>query len=148
MSRVKVNLPASFQFSANYTVRVSDLNYGNHLGNDRLLSILHQARIDFISHLCNGSELDFFGVSLIMADVVINYQNEAFLNDLIPIDMALANPTKAGFDLYYKVSCENKNIAAAKAGMVCFDYNERKIVTIPDKLLAIIPDNNACVSIK
>ena len=94
MSRVKVNLPASFQFSANYTVRVSDLNYGNHLGNDRLLSILHQARIDFISHLCNGSELDFFGVSLIMADVVINYQNEAFLNDLLTIDMALANPTR------------------------------------------------------
>ena len=33
MGRVKLELPETFSFSTELTVRVTDLNYGGHLGN-------------------------------------------------------------------------------------------------------------------
>ncbi|MGB0167367.1 MAG: thioesterase, partial [Luteibaculum sp.] len=68
MGRIKIELPPKFQFGTEITVRVGDLNYGNHLGNDSLLALLHQARVEYIKFLGAQSELDFFGSSLIMAD--------------------------------------------------------------------------------
>ncbi|WP_255669390.1 hypothetical protein [Myroides oncorhynchi] len=43
MARVKLNLPTEFIFETKIPVRITDLNYGNHLGNDKLLSISHAA---------------------------------------------------------------------------------------------------------
>jgi hypothetical protein len=45
MPRLKLELPAGFPFRTTLTVRVTDLNYGNHLGNDALLGLLHEARV-------------------------------------------------------------------------------------------------------
>lgn len=45
MARVHVQIPAHTHFEATVPVRVTDLNYGNHLGNDALLSIMHEARM-------------------------------------------------------------------------------------------------------
>ncbi len=38
-------------FSATLEVRISDINYGNHLGHDSLVSLLHEARVRFLRHL-------------------------------------------------------------------------------------------------
>ena len=51
MPRVKVTLPESFLFTVELPIRITDLNYGAHLGNDALLSLLHEARVKFLAHL-------------------------------------------------------------------------------------------------
>ena len=48
MPRVKVALPATFPFRTEIPVRITDLNYGGHLGNDALLGLLHEARVHFL----------------------------------------------------------------------------------------------------
>lgn len=48
MPRVKVALPVSFPFTTQLPVRITDINYGAHLGNDALLGLLHEARIHFL----------------------------------------------------------------------------------------------------
>ena len=48
MARVKLQLPANFLFSTEIPIRISDINYGGHLGNDAVLSIVHEARIQFL----------------------------------------------------------------------------------------------------
>ncbi|MEC9409439.1 MAG: hypothetical protein VYD52_03175, partial [Pseudomonadota bacterium] len=48
MARVNLELPDVFTFSTHLTVRVSDINYGNHLGNDRMISLLHEARLRYL----------------------------------------------------------------------------------------------------
>ena len=40
MARIKIDLPDSFSFSTSFAVRITDLNYGAHVGNDKVLSFL------------------------------------------------------------------------------------------------------------
>lgn len=128
MPRVKVNLPESFRFSVVIPVRITDLNYGAHLGNDALLSILHEARVQFLLHL-GRSEMDrATGYGHIMADVAVEYKGEAFHGDQLRIDMAVDDVRKYGFDIVYQVRTQDgRNIARAKTGMVSFDYNTRTL---------------------
>ena len=72
MSRIKLELPEKFIFQTEITIRVSDINYGGHLGNDSLLSILQEARVQFLKSIVQ-SELEFYNHSMIMSDVAIIY---------------------------------------------------------------------------
>ncbi len=131
MARIKLILPPQFTFTTHIPVRITDINYGGHLGNDTLLSILHEARVQYLQFY-NYTELNIEGKSLIMADVGIEYKGEAFAGDVLTINLVAFEFTKYGFDLGYQVQNQHsKLIALAKTGMVCFDYEARKISTLP-----------------
>jgi acyl-CoA thioesterase FadM len=138
MARVKVALPDTFPFRTEIPVRITDLNYGGHLGNDALLGILHEARVHFLRSI--GLENDYDPISklgLIMVDVAVEYKGEAFHGDVLRLDIAPADASKYGFDVVYHVHNQNgKEIARAKAGMLCFDYNVRKLRLLPPELAA------------
>ena len=51
MARISIELPEQFPFSTELEVRVSDLNYGNHLGNDQALGLIHEARRRYLRAL-------------------------------------------------------------------------------------------------
>jgi acyl-CoA thioesterase FadM len=72
MERIKLNLPENFNFSTIIPIRISDVNYGGHVGNDSFLSLLHEARLRFL-HQFGYSEMSVEGVGLIMSDVGIEY---------------------------------------------------------------------------
>ncbi|WP_114777488.1 acyl-CoA thioesterase [Botryobacter ruber] len=136
MARVKVEIPADTAFKAHIPVRITDLNYGNHLGNDALLSILHEARVQLLAHF-GYTELEMGGASLIMADVAISYKGESFYGDVLTINMAFADLSKYGFDITYHVFNQHgKEIARAKTGMLCFDYTTRKLTALPEEVKA------------
>ena len=40
MNRVSLHLPENFSFSTEIPIRITDVNYGGHVGNDSILSIL------------------------------------------------------------------------------------------------------------
>ena len=140
MARVKVALPDSFSFATEIPVRITDLNYGGHLGNDALLGILHEARVHFLRSL--GLENDYDPVSklgLIMVDVAVEYKGEAFHGDVLRVQMAGTDLSKYGFDVVYHVHNQaGKEVARAKTGMLCFDYNVRKLRLLPEALAAQI----------
>jgi len=131
MARIKIDLPAAFTFTTQLPVRISDINYGGHLGNDAVLAMLHEARLRFLQH--HGyTELNLVGKSLIMADVAIEYKGEGFHGDLLTIQVAAHDFNKYGFDVVYHITNqENKLIALAKTGMLCFDYDTRKVSSLP-----------------
>jgi len=131
MSRIKLTLPGQFSFTATIPIRITDLNYGNHVGNDAVLSIIHEARVQFLSH--HGfAELDCAGVGLIMSDVGIEFKKEIFYGDVLSVNVAAVNFTSIGFDLYYQIlNKENVVTALAKTGMVCYDYEKKKIAAVP-----------------
>ncbi len=134
MSRIKITLPEQFSFTATIPVRITDLNYGNHVGNDAVLSIIHEARMQFLSH--HGfTELNCAGVGLIMSDVGIEFKKEIFYGDVLAVNIAATNFTSIGFDLYYRIlNKENVVTALAKTGMVCYDYDKKKIAAVPSVL--------------
>jgi acyl-CoA thioesterase FadM len=137
MARIKIDLPEAFAFSTAIPIRVTDLNYGNHLGNDAVLSILHEARIRYLGHL-GCSELDAFGTGLIMADAVILYKGEGFYGDVLKVEVAAGDISTRGFVLLYRVTSRRNDkeiaIAEAETGMLCFNYQTRKVVSLPQAL--------------
>ena len=132
MARIKLTIPTSFAFSTQIPVRITDINYGNHLGNDSVVSILHEARMQYLQSI-GYTELSFAGIGLIMSDVAIEFKAEAFYGDMLKAYVTAVDISRVGFDLYYKlVKKENEEIVAlAKTGMICFDYEKRKVTVLP-----------------
>ena len=144
MDRVKINLTPHFSFSFVIPIRITDLNYGGHVGNDTFLSLIHEARQQYLLH--HGfSELKFAGVSLIMADVAIEFKRELNHNDQVKISVSATGFDRKGFDLHYllEVSENDKYILAGKAktGMLCYDYERKKIVSIPEEAFIKLSTN-------
>jgi len=138
MNRIKINLPESFGFSTILTIRVTDLNYGGHVGNDSFLSLIQEARQQFLkSH--GYEELSIAGVGLIMADVTIEFKKELNYGDRVKISVAAADFDKLGFDLFYKlevITGEETILAGkAKTGMLCYDYVQKKKVSVPQEVI-------------
>ncbi len=137
MARIKIDLPQHFNFTTNIDVRVTDLNYGNHLGNNALLGLIHEARVRFLRHYNCNDEREVFGVGLIMSDTAIEYKAEGFLGDVLTVKVAVGDFSRVGFDFYYQFTkADGTVLANAKTGMVCFDYTTRKVAACPEALLA------------
>lgn len=135
--RIRISFPTPFCFSTTIPVRISDINYGGHVGNDSILSILHEARLRFLNQW-GFTEMDAGGCGLIMADSAIQYKGEAFHGDDLEVEIAVTNLSSLSFDLFYKIhTVRNEvpvNIVFAKTGMICFDYQQRKITEMPETL--------------
>lgn len=133
MARIVLDIPAVLKFSIQLKIRVSDLNYGNHLSNDVYLAMMHEARMQYFESM-NYSEMNLAGAAVIMGDSAIIYKSECFYGDEINIAIGAENVGEKSFDLYYRFTKNENNIlvAEAKTGMVCYDYNLRKTVAVPD----------------
>lgn len=138
MARIKLVFPKNIIYTLTIPVRITDINYGNHLGNDALVSILHEARVHWLSTL-NYTELNIEGKSIIMNELAVNYLKEMFYGDVIKIDLSVGDITPLGFELYYKMSInkngENLISAIAKTGLIFFDYTAKKTSSIPNVFL-------------
>ena len=133
MARIRIELPQSFRFTTDIPVRIDDINYGGHLGNDALLSILQEARVQMLgSH--GWSEMDVEGEGLIMNDSAVMYRAEAFYGDVLTIKIEATNFTQTGCDVVYLVTnrLTGKEVARAKTGITFFNYVERKVVAMPE----------------
>lgn len=132
MPRIKIELPGKFIFQTETPVRITDINYGGHLGNDSLLSIIHEARLRLLNHL-GYSESNVEGIGIIMIDAGIQYKSEGFYGDELLIEVAVTDFTSIGCDFVYRLSNKKskKEIALAKTGIVFFDYGKRKTAPVP-----------------
>jgi len=138
MPRIRLKPLKTYPFSFEIPVRTTDLNYGGHLGNDKMLSLIHEARVAFLaSH--GFTEKDCGGISLIMGDTAIVYQGEAFANDMLCFEVAASEPSRSGFRLFYRITRfpGNDPIALAENGMVCYDYESRRISLLPESVRAV-----------
>ena len=138
MERISISLPDSFPFSTTITIRITDLNYGGHVGNDSFLSLLHEARVRFLqSH--GYSELDLEGNGLIMSDMAIEFKKELHYGDEVLVSVSAAGFAKYGFDLFYLLEIvkagEKVLSAKAKTGMLCYNYQLKKLALLPPEAL-------------
>jgi acyl-CoA thioester hydrolase len=137
MARISVELPSSFAFTTTIPVRITDLNYGGHVGNDTILSIIHEARIQFL-HSFGYTEKDLGGVGIIMGDVAIVFKNELFYGEVVQAHVTVTGISRATFDIVYKLEKDKDgkmvDVAHAKTGMVCFDYDKKRPVGIPQEV--------------
>lgn len=139
MSKVKILIPESpVLATVQIPVRITDLNYGGHLGNDAIVSVIQEARVQFLSEN-NMTELDAGGVGLIQSDLSVNYKNEGFYGDILQIEIFCDLVSKISFELIYRITTqrEDKNIliALCSTTLVGFDYAQKKVCPLTSKLL-------------
>ena len=139
MARVKINIPEKFQFRTEIPIRISDINYGGHLGNDSVLSICQEARIQLLNQF-GFSELDIDGSGIIMVDATVQYKSEGFYGDVLLVEVTITDVTKIGCDFVHRISNKknNNDVALVKTGIVFFDYEKKKVVPVPSKFAEII----------
>ena len=140
MSRVKINIPEKSIFSCKHQISITEINYGNHLSNDAVLGIIHNARVLFLNSIdCSEKSLEG-ETGIIMSDTAVVYKNEGFHNDELSIDIFINQPGKINFDIYYRLTriSDKKIIAEAKTGIVCFNYSERKVAEVPQSFISKI----------
>lgn len=141
MPRLKIDLPQKILASVSIPVRITDINYGNHVGNNAIVEIIHEARVQFLQR--HGfTELNVAGTALIMSDLLVEYKSESFYNDILEINIYCGEITRVAFELFYQISTtrdEKKiTIALAKTGMVCYDYQIKKVSAVPEELKSIL----------
>ena len=133
MARIKLELPETFAFETEIIVRITDINYGGHLGNDSLLALIHEARVRFLSH--HGfSELDAGdGAGMIQSDAVIIFKSETFYGETVKIQVAVDNFSATGCDFVFLMTEQKsgREIARAKTGIAFFDYERKKLLRVP-----------------
>jgi acyl-CoA thioester hydrolase len=140
MARVEIDLPDRFLFRTEIPLRIGDINYGGHLGNDAVLSIVHEARVRFLAGH-GWSELDVeHGVGMILADAALVYRAEGLYGMTLAVELAAADVRTRGCDLLYRLTdaATGREIARAKTGVLFFDYAARKLATMPKAFRAVV----------
>ena len=134
MPRIKLDIPKTFHFVTEIPIRITDINYGGHLGNDAVLSILHETRVRFLMEK-GYTEFNIEGIGLIMTDSAIVYKSEAFYGESLRIQIAVKDFSTFGCDFYYLVREREsgRDVVQAKTGIAFFDYQERKLAHVPEK---------------
>ncbi len=137
MNRVKIELPELMPFVTRIAIRITDINYGNHAGNQVFLELLHEARVRYLQQFGYG-ELNLEGIGVIMADAAIEFKAEILYGDEVEVAIAATNINRVGFDLLYLVTALRQEAAVlagkAKTAMICYDYNLKKVVALPNKV--------------
>jgi acyl-CoA thioester hydrolase len=142
MPRLQLTPCSAYPFRTRLAVRITDLNYGGHLGNDRVLALLHEARVACLaSH--GWSEMDCAGTGLIMTDAAVQFRGEAFAGDQLEIEVAWGEAARTGFRFFYRIiRCGDQAlIAVAETGMACFDYARRRVVALPAAVQRLCEEN-------
>jgi acyl-CoA thioesterase FadM len=134
MARLKLDFPEDqYYYATQLTVRVTDINGANHLGNDSMISMISEARARFLFDF--GLE-DTLGqdVGTIVTDLATTYRNEAHARDQLLFEVGVMDFNTYGGDITFRITRPRDQalVAMAKSGFVFFNYKSRKVVPMPD----------------
>jgi len=118
-------------FFTKIDVHVTYINYGDHLGNDSFISILHEARLRFLKSIgCTEKNID--GKGIIQKNLSVEYLKQVFHGDCLSVEISIEKPNKASINLIYNMFNRNgEHVLTASTLIVFFDYHNQKIVRTP-----------------
>jgi acyl-CoA thioesterase FadM len=133
MPRIKLKKLDRYDFIYEREIKVGDINYGGHLGNDSIVTITHEARLDMMRRM-GISELDLGDgkTGIIMADLAINFLGEGFMFDKLIIESAIGEIGNSGFRVFHYFHRGDDAVALAETGIVAFNYSERRVARLPE----------------
>ena len=138
MARLQLDFPEDqYCFTTPLTVRVTDINGANHLGNDSMISMISEARALFLFEY-GVPETERDGSGIIVTDLATTYRAEAHARDQLVFEVGVMDFNKYGGDLIYRITRprDEKLIAMAKTGFVFYDYKAGRVCPMPDDFRA------------
>lgn len=133
MSRVRLEFPTdAILHRHSLSVRITDMNYGRHLGHDALVSLLHEARTEALASR-GLREWDLGGYPSVVADLAIQYQGEAAWPDMLIVETAIPPVDGKSLCAYQRVVREHdqRPVATARLNLVLLDPASGKPVPVP-----------------
>ncbi len=137
MARMQIEITGKKLSEHCIPVRITDINYGNHTGNDKIAGLMHEARVQCLQSF-GLTELDIGGAALIMVDLSIQFLKETFYGDVLKFEIFADDIDRSRFEMLYLITVADSIVAKAKTTMVCFDYNFRKIAAMPERFKTIL----------
>ncbi|GIZ50470.1 thioesterase family protein [Noviherbaspirillum aridicola] len=144
MARLTLDFPEDqYYYSTNLTVRVTDINGANHLGNDSMISMISEARARFLFEF-GIEENREDGVGIIVTDLATTYRAEAHARDQLLFEVGVMDFNRYGGDITFRITrpADGALVAMAKSGFVFFNYRSRKVVRMPEEFAAKFPKAN------
>lgn len=133
MPRIKIELPELFTFNTEVAIYQGHINYGGHLDNAQLLTLVSEARSRYFQSM-GYHEGNVEGIGIILADAAVQYRSEAFHGEIMVIHMTANDFSKNGCDLVWRMDekATGREVARGKAGIVFMNYATRKIAPVPE----------------
>lgn len=122
------------EYAGTYKIRVGDINYGGHMGNDKALLVFHDARIFFLEKR-GFSESNIGGPGIIMGDAHVYFKKEVFLGDEIEVHIHIENMKGISFEMHYSVKRGDDEVFIGSTKLIAFDYDRRRVAKVPDEFL-------------
>ena len=132
MPRVRLVQRGTYEFRYSVSVQARDINYGGHLGNDALISLVGTARAHLF-HTIGLSELDLGDgrTGMVKTDLTVNYKTEGHLFDQFLIETHVDEMTHKAFRMFHRVIKGDEVVALLETGFVAFDYASKRVTSVP-----------------
>jgi len=118
MARLQLEFPEDqYCYTTQLTVRVTDINAANHLGNDSMISMISEARARFLFEF-GIEETQDDGVGIIVTDLATTYRTEAHARDQLLFEVGVMDFNKYGGDITFRITRPRDGalVAMAKSG--------------------------------
>ena len=138
MARLHLDFPDDqFYYATLLTVRATDINAANHVGNESMIAMVSEARARFLFEF-GVPETERDGNGIIVTDLAATYRAEAYRRDELLFDVGVMDFNKYGGDIIYRITRprDRKLIAMAKTGFVFFNYELGQVCGMPDDFRA------------
>lgn len=143
MARLQLDFSQQqFCYSTPMTVRSTDINASNHLGNDAMISMISEARARFLYDFGIREADQQHGI--IVTDLATMYRAESHARDQLLFEVGVMDFNRYGGDIIFRITrpADDTLIALAKSGFVFFDYLAGKVTQMPDDFRDKFPEVN------
>lgn len=125
---------------ARFEVRIGDINYGGHMGNDKALLLFQDARIRFLESLHFSEKYIGGRAGIILSEAHVYFRKEIFLHDVLTADVSVSSVTTSSFTLSYHIRRlpHDEEVLHGTTTLIAFDYDKRKVTRLPEDFLRAI----------
>jgi acyl-CoA thioester hydrolase len=123
----------TFRFSVTVGVRWRDLDALSHVNNAVYFTYLEQARVGYLQELGLFPDTPW-SIGFILADAHCRFKSPLTLSERVTVRIRVSELGRSSFIFEYRVEGEDGRLAAeARTTQVCYDYDDRHPVSIPDE---------------
>ena len=121
-----------------YTIKQEDLNYGNHVGNERALLFFQWTRESFLRQN-NLSETNIGdGSGFIQVEATVQYKKQLFLDQKIEVRITKIEIKGLKIIFEYEIYSGKDLAITGTATVLAYNYEELKIKKIPANFKELI----------
>lgn len=121
-----------------FEIRYRDLDPLGHVNNAVYFTYLETARVRFWSEL--GFSATARDWPFVIAEAQYSYKSPLYLGERARVSVAVGEVRRSSFDFHYEVHAagDERLIGAGRTVQVCYDFERRMAMPIPDYLRAVL----------